>query len=129
MVARRAGQSRSNATTQQSGANRMQKYVRAVRGDVYGVNNFKDNGDGTITDIATGLKDYPYFWTSTSAIFQRGKPYYFAWYVAFGRAVDPDGNDSHGAGAVRFYAKYEGGPAAEGGVRFNNYVRLVRNLK
>ena len=31
------------------------KYVRAVRGDIYGVNNFVDNGDGTITDEATGL--------------------------------------------------------------------------
>ena len=32
-------------------------YVRAVRGkeNVYGVNNFKDNNNGTITDQATGL--------------------------------------------------------------------------
>lgn len=33
----------------------MGNYVRAVRGDIYGVNNFTDNGDGTITDNATGL--------------------------------------------------------------------------
>ncbi|MFR9578841.1 MAG: DUF1566 domain-containing protein [Rikenellaceae bacterium] len=189
---------------QQQGG-RMQKYVRAVRGNVYGVNNFVDNGDGTVSDKATGLmwakvdskegmewikalkyaedaklagytdwrlpnvkelqgivdysyapsasdpahigpaidpifsctdivnengdKDYPFFWTSTSAIFQRGQPFYFAWYVAFGRAVDPNGIDSHGAGAVRFFSKYEGGPAAEGGMRNFNYVRLVRNIK
>lgn len=32
-------------------------YVRAVRGEenIYGVNQFTDNGDGTITDTATGL--------------------------------------------------------------------------
>ena len=29
--------------------------VRCVRGDIYGVNNFKNNSDGTITDQATGL--------------------------------------------------------------------------
>jgi hypothetical protein len=34
---------------------RMGNYVRAVRGDIYGVNDFTDNGDGTVTDSATGL--------------------------------------------------------------------------
>ena len=34
---------------------RMGNYVRAVRGDIYGVNAFVDNGDGTINDAATGL--------------------------------------------------------------------------
>ena len=29
--------------------------ARCVRGDVYGVNNFRNNSDGTITDQATGL--------------------------------------------------------------------------
>ena len=29
--------------------------VRCVRGDIYGVNAFRDNNDGTITDQATGL--------------------------------------------------------------------------
>jgi len=29
-------------------------YVRAVRGSEYGVNDFQDNGDRTITDKATG---------------------------------------------------------------------------
>jgi hypothetical protein len=30
-------------------------YVRFVRGKAYGFNKFKDNGDGTVTDEATGL--------------------------------------------------------------------------
>ncbi len=187
------------------GGGRGQKYVRAVRGAEYGVNNFSDNGDGTVTDKATGLmwaksdsqkgldwvmslqyakesklagyddwrlpnvkelqgilcydyspsasdpakcraaidpiftcsefvnengdKDIPYYWSSTSALFQRGKPYYYAWYVAFGRAVNPTGQDYHGAGAVRFDTKYEGGPAGEDKARFYNYVRLVRAVK
>ena len=29
--------------------------VRCVRGAAYGVNDFVDNGDGTITDRASGL--------------------------------------------------------------------------
>jgi hypothetical protein len=34
----------------------MTEFVRYVRGNTdYGVNNFVDNGDGTITDLATGL--------------------------------------------------------------------------
>ena len=34
----------------------MEQYVRYVRGNTeYGVNNFVDNGDGTITDLASGL--------------------------------------------------------------------------
>jgi len=39
------------------GVNNPGNYVRAVRGkeNVYGVNHFTDNGDGTITDEATGL--------------------------------------------------------------------------
>lgn len=31
------------------------RFVRCVSGDEYGVNNFVDNGDGTVTDRATGL--------------------------------------------------------------------------
>jgi len=184
--------------------NPMLKHVRAVRGPVYGENDFIDNGDETITDKATGLMwskndskqgfdwknalyyaehaqlagysdwrlpnvkelqgivdynyapgakdssynraainplfntsiitnendemDYPYYWTSTSARFQKGKPYYYAWYVAFGRAVNNEGLDFHGAGAVRFDTKHENGPASEGGERYYNYVRLVRNI-
>lgn len=180
------------------------KYVRAVRGAYYGVNNYTDNGDGTITDAAMGLMwakedygvtldwenalayadsfnlaghsdwrlpnvkelqsivdysyspsatdpakvgpaidplfnctqmtneagntDYGYYWTSTSALFSTGNPYYYAWYVAFGRAVDGDGNDFHGAGGVRFDTKVEDGPLGEGGERYYNYVRCVRNI-
>jgi len=183
----------------------MGKYVRCVSGDEYGINDFVDNGDGTITDNATALMwmqadsgegmdwetaldyaqemneanylgysdwrlpnvkelqsivdynyapdaqdeaydgpaldpmfsvseitneagelDYPYYWSSTSARFKSGGDYYYAWYVAAGRAVDPEGNDSHGAGAVRFDVKVEGGPAGEGDERVYDYVRMVR---
>jgi len=37
------------------------------------------------------------------------------------------GDNFHGAGAVRFNTKVEGGPASEGGERCYNYVRLVRD--
>ena len=176
--------------------------VRPVRGDTYGINEFVDNGNGTITDNATGLMwmqddsgiamnwedalsyaekfsyagyddwrlpnvkelqsivdysgvfpainssmfnvtgitneagndDYPYCWTSTT------NPYFdpregdiagncFAWYVAFGYAVDPTGQDIHGAGAVRFDTKWEGGADGPDGERFYNYVRLVRDAE
>ncbi len=186
----------------------MGKRVRAVRGNTYGVNQYMDNSDGTITDKATGLMwsqsdsgsgmdwehalayaqtqntanylghsdwrlpsvkelqsivdytrspsatnmanvgpaidpmfsctgitnesgdaDYPYYWTGTSARFQSGGYYYYGWYVAFGMAVDGAGNDFHGAGAVRFDTKVEGGPAGEGGERYYNYVRLVRDQR
>lgn len=74
-----------------------------------------------------GNDDYGYYWTGTSAQFTSGDPYYYAWYVAFGTAVNDEGIDSHGAGGVRFDTKYEGGPLGEGGERYYNYVRLVRN--
>lgn len=185
----------------------MGNYVRAVRGDSYGENEFVDNQDGTVTDNATGLMwaqddsgegmvwadaleyaedselagyddwrlpnirelqsivdyrysptatssayvgpaidteyfnitalspsdtqyetDYGYFWSSTNAYFGGSSlEYYYAWYVAFGTAPDDDGNDFHGAGGVRFDTKYEDGPLAEGGERYYNYVRLVRD--
>jgi hypothetical protein len=41
-----------------------------------------------------GNPDYPYFWTSTSARFQSTGDFYYAWYVAAGRAVDGTGSDS-----------------------------------
>ncbi|MFR9650647.1 MAG: DUF1566 domain-containing protein [Rikenellaceae bacterium] len=183
--------------------NPMAKQVRAVRGEIYGVNQFVDNGDGTITDKATGLMwaksdngkgiewtealpyaesatlaghsdwrlpnvkelqsivdysrapsrrgleaaidpifnctpfvneagddDYGYYWTSTSACFTKGRPFYFAWYVAFGRAVNNNGSDFHGAGAVRFDSKADNGVAVEGGEeRYFNFVRLVRKIE
>jgi hypothetical protein len=187
----------------------MGNYVRAVRGNSYGVNDFVDNGDGTVTDRATGLMwqkadsgsgmdwqnalayaenlglagyddwrlpnvkelnsivdytrspsasdaanvgpaidinffeitelasgttkyspDYGYFWTSASAYFGTDSPeYYYAWYVAFGTSVDDDGADFHGAGAVRFDTKVEGGPLGESGERYYNYVRCVRSAQ
>lgn len=182
--------------------NPMAKQVRAVRGDVYGENNFADNGDGTISDLATGLMwakadngegiewvnalpyaesatlagysdwrlpnvkelqsivdysrapssksvepaidsifdctpfvneagddDYGYYWTNTSACFTKGRPFYFAWYVAFGRAVNGEGADFHGAGAVRFDTKIDNEIVVEGDEeRCFNFVRLVRNI-
>jgi hypothetical protein len=178
------------------------RFVRCVRGDTYGINDFVDNGDGTVTDEATGLMwshddsgegmdwehalayaqtrnaanylghndwrlpnvkelqsivdysgvfpaidstkfnitgitneagnaDYPYFWTSTSNPYIDPKDavndgYCYAWYVAFGYAVDHDGNDMHGAGAVRFDTKAEEGGDGPDGERYYNYVRLVR---
>lgn len=75
-----------------------------------------------------GDSDYGYYWTSTSAHFRSGEPYFYAWYVAFGRAVNGEGKDFHGAGSVRFDTKYEGGNLGEGGERYYNYVRLVRNI-
>ncbi len=69
-----------------------------------------------------------YFWSSTSAYFSPQAPgYYYAWYVAFGYAVGPEGDDVHGAGAVRFDTKVQGGPAGEEPERIYNYVRLVRD--
>ena len=46
--------------------------------------------------------------------------------MAFGTAVNDDGADMQGAGAVRFDTKYEGGALGEGG-GYYNYVRLVGN--
>ena len=40
----------------------MGKRVRCVSGDTYGINEFMDNGDGTITDQATGL-----MWSQTDS--------------------------------------------------------------
>jgi hypothetical protein len=82
----------------------------------------------SITNEA-GNADYGYYWTSTSAHFTSGKPYYYAWYVAFGMAVNAEGVDFHGAGAVRFDTKEEGGPLGEGGERYYNFVRLVRDAQ
>ncbi len=181
----------------------MAKQVRAVRGNLYGENKFVDNGDGTISDLATGLmwakadngkgiewidalpyaegatlagysdwrlpnvkelqsivdysrapssksvqaaidpmfesstfvneagdEDFGYYWTSTSACFTKGKPFYFAWYVAFGRAVNNAGQDYHGAGAVRFDLKSDNDIKMEGDEeRCYNFVRLVRKIQ
>jgi hypothetical protein len=74
-----------------------------------------------------GRADYPYYWTSVPA---KGSPdgtYSAAWYVAFGRAVNENGEDLHGAGAIRFdstLAVTE--PRAKDAERVLNFVRLVR---
>lgn len=75
-----------------------------------------------------------YFWSSTSAYFSKNgtdeqRKYYWAWYVAFGYAVGPDGEDSHGAGAVRYDSKIEGGPVGEDAERVYNFARAVRSIE
>ncbi|MDP2549105.1 DUF1566 domain-containing protein [Oceanobacter sp. 4_MG-2023] len=173
------------------------RFVRCVSGSPYGINDFQDNGDNTISDHATGLMwskndsgkslnwqealayaenatdagyddwrlpnikelqslvdysgvfpaidrsvfnistitneadnvDYPFFWSSTTNPYidpHDAHGYWFAWYVAFGYAVDHEGHDMHGAGAVRFDTKAEGGADGPDGERYYNYVRLVR---
>jgi hypothetical protein len=175
------------------------RFVRCVSGDDYGINNFVDNGNSTITDNATGLMweqddsgepmdwetalayaeasthagyddwrlpnvkelqsiadysgvfpaidstmfnvsgitneagnaDYPYYWTGTSNPYidpkeDIGSGYCYAWYVASGYAVGTDGEDLHGAGAVRFDTKAEGDTVGPDAPRYYNYVRLVR---
>ncbi len=74
-----------------------------------------------------GKADYPYYWTSTSAISIPTGTYNNAWYVAFGRAENGSGEDLHGAGAVRFDRKTVG--TGEGEERVLNYVRLVRSIQ
>ncbi len=74
-----------------------------------------------------GKADYPYYWTSTSAMSMANGSYPSAWYVAFGQAEDGNGENLHGAGAVRFDRKTVG--TGEGEERVLNYVRLVRNIQ
>ncbi|MBK7095903.1 MAG: DUF1566 domain-containing protein [Saprospiraceae bacterium] len=74
-----------------------------------------------------GKADYPYYWTSTSAMSMANGSYPSAWYVAFGQAEDGNGENLHGAGAVRFDRKTVG--TGEGEERVLNYVRLVRTIK
>jgi len=59
---------------------------------------------------------YYYYWTSSNAYFSQHDPTnYYAWYVAFGFAVGENGEDSHGAGAVRFLPKSESNGASSEG--------------
>jgi hypothetical protein len=74
-----------------------------------------------------GKADYPYYWTSTSAMSIANSTYPSAWYVAFGQAEDGKGENIHGAGAVRFDKKTVG--TGQGEERVLNYVRLVRTIK
>ena len=81
-----------------------------------------------MSDTTNYTKDYGYFWRSTNAYFGTGRlKYYYAWYVSFRTAIANDGNDIHGAAAVRFDPKVEDEPVGEGGERYYNYVRLVRD--
>ena len=74
---------------------------------------------------AGGKADYPFYWTSTSAIPNANGTFAYAWHVAFGLADNGSGEDLHGAGAVRFDRKTLGtGTGEVGGL---NYMRLVRN--
>ena len=90
--------------------------------------------DLTTTYDLYGNDDYGYYWTSTSAYFGGQNPdYYFAWYVAFGTAVNGEGNDYHGAGGVRFdtkrdYSSLESTVTAGDPERVTNYVLLVRDI-
>lgn len=87
----------------------------------------------TTTTNEAGRADYPYYWTSTSLVsdWTGASPAPAsagcAWYVAFGRAVGADGEDLHGAGAVRLDSKVVGGAPVGGEARTLNYVRLVRS--
>ena len=169
------------------------KQIWAVAGEEYGVSQFVDNGDGTVSDLGTGLMwmvddsgegldwesalaycenlefaghddwklpnvkelqtlvDYSgvypaidenlfnitdedsYFWTSTSAYHSKrteeSRKRRYAWYVAFGYATGPNGEDHHGAGAVRYDAKTVDGPTGENANRVFNYARAVRVIK
>lgn len=71
-----------------------------------------------------------YFWTNTSGYFSTANPgYWFGWYVAFGKAVGNDGEDSHGAWAIRFSPKYKWSSfEGEWWDNMFNSVRCVRNI-
>lgn len=101
----------------------MGKYVRAVRGDNID-NDFTDNNDGTITDESTGL-----MWMQADGGLALEWDDALAYAEDFEYAVDNEGNDTHGAGAVRFSPKYtESTFAGEGGDNIINSIRLVRNV-
>ncbi len=97
--------------------------------DYSGVYPSIDNSYFSTTELEEN--EFYYYWTNTSAYFSTNDPGYgYAWYVAFGYAVDDEGNDTHGAGAVRFSPKYVESPyVGEGGDNVLNSVRLVRDVK
>ena len=76
-----------------------------------------------------GNDDFPYYWTGTSNPYidpNDEDGYWYAWYLASGYAVGADGEDLHGAGAVRFDTKSEDGANHPDGERYYNYALLVR---
>lgn len=168
-------------------------YLKLVRGNpLYGQNHFVDNGDGTVSDLATGLmwqkaddgvaRNWPgalsyaedlvlagysdwhlpdvkelqsivdysrndpalntsflemsdpdgWFWSGSTFL---GATYRIGIYIAFGKAVNYLGVDTHGAGALRgdFKSGYPSdwltglGPQQDE-VRIYNYVRAVRPI-
>jgi len=60
------------------------QYVRCVRGPAYGKNDFVDNGDGTVTDRATGL-----VWTKADS----GKPMDWQQALAYAESLKLAGHD------------------------------------
>jgi hypothetical protein len=90
--------------------------------------------------VEGGLENYPFFWSGTTHLNQRSAS--SAVYICFGEALGffPEGAttpiDVHGAGAQRSDPKYDDGKDYSSGhgpqgdvVRFNHYVRLVRDAE
>lgn len=107
---------------------------KAAINDIFNINKIKDEG---------GEPNYPFFWTSTTLVGQRGGQQ--AIYICFGEALGFMKNrrtneaklmDVHGAGAQRSDPKvgdpkdYPKGRGPQGDViRIYNYVRLVRDIQ
>ncbi|MBF0200822.1 MAG: DUF1566 domain-containing protein, partial [Desulfamplus sp.] len=84
-----------------------------------------------------GVKDYPYFWSSTTHVNKGPVSAVYGAYISFGRAMGYWQNewmDVHGAGAQRSDPKFGGiahyptghGPQGDA-IRIYNHVRLVRS--
>jgi len=84
------------------------------------------DGEKEAGTVADDVADLMWEQTPDSGTYSVGDDY--AGYVAFGTAVNGEGDDLHGAGGLRFVIKYEGGALGEGGERYDNCVRLVRDL-
>lgn len=111
--------------------------VMSEDGDLYALYN--------VETVQQGLNDYGYYWSSTSTRYgtndedddednteagdgYRDTDYAFAWYASVGSAVNGDGEDYHGAGAIRYDVKDEdSGAVGEDAERIFNFVRLVRD--
>ncbi|TCS43311.1 DUF1566 domain-containing protein [Reinekea marinisedimentorum] len=110
--------------------------VMSADGELYSLYN--------IVTVQQGLSDYGYYWSSTSTRYgtndadlndntedndgYRDTDYAFAWYAAVGSAVNDNGEDYHGAGAIRYDVKDEdSGAVGEDAERIFNFVRLVRD--
>jgi hypothetical protein len=106
------------------GGGEMTQFVRYVRGNPdYGQNQFVENGDGTLTDLATGL-----MWMQSDS----GSG--MDWQAALG-TMHNAWIDVHGAGAQRGDpksgdpAEYPSGRGPQGdAIRIYNFVRAVRDV-